>query len=69
MLAVHLIGGHPAEGDAGQERTLDHPLSELGLGGEGHVIGDARLAAALPIGAPGVFGQVELAVDQSSSAW
>ena len=61
--AVGLIRGHPRGRDAGVQRPAQHQPGELGLGGELHVVGDARLAAAVPVIGPRL-GQVQLPVDQ-----
>ena len=64
--AVGLISGHPRGRDARVQGPAQHQPGELGLGGELHVIRDARLAAAAPVTGPRLR-QVQLAVDQGAA--
>jgi len=63
VVPVGLVGGEPAERHPGGDGPLDHPPGQLRLGGELHVIGDPRGAAAAWVTGPGP-GQIQLAVDQ-----
>lgn len=67
VLAVSFVAGHPGGGDAGVQRGGDHLPGQAGLGRELHPLGYPGRMAALGIGAPGVLGQVEPAVDQVPS--
>jgi hypothetical protein len=63
VLAVDLIGGHPAERHPRRQGALDHLPGQLGLGSELAVTGNSSLAAAIPVGRPRLR-QIQLPVDQ-----
>ena len=61
--AIDAVAGDPGKRDPGLARPLQHGQAELGLGGEGDVGGDVRLASAVRVVGP-VDGQVQRAIDQ-----
>ena len=67
--AIHLVAGHPVGGHAGVERGAHHLLGQLGLGGEGDLVGDAGGGPPLGVVAPRGPRQVEPPVDQRPPAW
>ena len=67
VAAVNRVAQHPGAGNAGLERRRHHGDADLGLGGERHVVGNARRLPALRVFDP-VLWQIETAVDQSVSS-
>jgi hypothetical protein len=61
--AIDAVTGDPGKGNTGLARPLQHGQAELGLGGEGNLGGDVRLAPAVRVLGP-VGRQVERPVDQ-----
>ena len=52
VLAVGLVRGHPGRGHSRVQRPAQHREGKVGLGGELHVVRDARLPAAVPVVRP-----------------
>jgi transposase len=63
VAAIHLVGRHPGRWNTRAEGPLEHPLHELGLRAERHLIRDARLPTVRPLIAPRL-GQVGLTVEE-----
>jgi chorismate mutase len=61
--AIDTVTGDPGKRDTGLAGSLQHGQAELGLGGEGNLGGDVRLASAVCVVGP-VDGQVQRAIDQ-----
>jgi hypothetical protein len=63
ILAVVGVGGHPAKGQAALDGAAQHRDAQLGLGGEGDLLRDPGVPAALHVPGPD-GGQVQAPVEE-----
>ena len=64
VASVDAVAGHPGTRHAGVQGALQHLDAQLGLGGEGDLLGDPGDPTALLVTSP-CFGQVQRTVEQS----
>lgn len=67
LLAVGRVCGHPGERQRRGDGPQHHGVGEVGLGGEGPLVGDVGGAAAIGVVGPGL-GQIQLPSHQGPSA-